>query len=138
MLFIKRLISAVICLAIAFACYYFAKELQAKEIPEQYLGKTEATITSITSYQSGSGKTRSTGHDVMVAFEANGKAYSGELDYYSSDMDQGEKVAIHYDTSNPGHFYSPVGNSLGAYLLYALSVLFLIMGLYFLLKRRRF
>lgn len=87
--------------------------------------ETSATITDIQSYSDTNGDIQ---YDVYIAFDVDGKRYSGRLNAYSSSMDVGEAVSIYYDPDNPNEFM--YGSATVGFIIFiALGGLFSLVGL---------
>lgn len=67
--------------------------------------KTQAIITKIkSSYVYDSDGDRRKTHDVYVEFTVDGVQYSGELNTYNINMQEGEETTIYYNPDNPNEF----------------------------------
>lgn len=62
---------------------------------------TEAFIQDITKNTYRRNGKRRTDYDVYIAYAYGGREYEGELNYYSSSMDIGDKITIYVNPENP-------------------------------------
>ena len=109
----------ILCLSL----YLYKDQLDFKKIAV----KTEATITFI-DYEYGADNNDEAGsHLVFVSFTADGKKYEGQLDFYSSDMEEGGTTTIVYDPKNPNNFRSD--GTILYLILIAGGGVFIVMGL---------
>lgn len=103
-------------------------------VNEQKLRKNgkeiEAVISSIESYRDSDGDIN---HEVYVEYSVDGNYYNNRISFYSTSMYEGKSIKIIYDLNNPNHIISKDGMTF-IYIMFILPVVFLSIGLVFLIR----
>ena len=67
--------------------------------------------------------------DVIISYQdKQGKKYTNKSDYYSSNMQEGEKITVYYSKDNPNKFIVKKADFFN-YIFYGMSSLFIILGI---------
>lgn len=88
---------------------------------------TNGTIIDIRTYTDSDGDTS---HDVFVEYYVDGVLYDGELNYYTSSMEEGDSVKIYYDPNNPGDFIGE-DSTVGLIIFVIIGSVFALIGIGF-------
>lgn len=98
--------------------------------------QTNAVISQIEKeYYNDSDGDRKTKHSVWVKYEINGKQYEELLDYYSSDMQEGDTIIINYSPDDPSEIITNMGSKILGFVIIPLGGIFALLGLVFILKK---
>lgn len=82
---------------------------------------------------------KKTDSDIFVEFYVQGKKYSGSINYYSSNIYEGDRIKIYYDPSNPNIFQGE-GSYLYVLIFGIIGSTFLLIGgivIIFLIYKKR-
>ena len=97
--------------------------------------KTNAVISKIEKeYYNDSDGERKTKHSVCVKYEINGKQYEELLDYYSSDMREGDTIIINYSPDDPSKIITNMGSKILGFVIIPLGSIFALLGLILIMK----
>ena len=98
--------------------------------------QTNAVISQIEKeYYNDSDGDRKTKHNVWVKYEVDSRQYEELLDYYSSDMREGDTIIINYSPNDPSKIITNMGSKILGFVIIPLGSIFAMLGLVFILKK---
>ncbi len=98
--------------------------------------QTNAVISRVEKeYYKDSDGDRKTKHNVWVKYEINGKQYEELLDYYSSNMREGDTIIINYSPDDPSEIITNTGSKILDLVIIPLGSILAMLGLFFILKK---
>ena len=98
--------------------------------------QTDAVISKIDKdYYRASDGERRTQHNVWVKYEVNGIQYEQLLDYYDSDMSEGDIVTVNYSPDDPSEIKTDAASKVLDHVIIPLGGAFVLLGLILMLKK---
>lgn len=98
--------------------------------------QTNAVISQIEKeYYNDSHGDRKTRHSVWVKYEIDGRQYEELLDYYSSDMREGDTIIINYSPDDPSKIITNMGSKILGFVIIPLGSIFALLGLILFMKK---
>lgn len=98
--------------------------------------QTNAVISQIEKeYYNDSDGERKTKHSVCVKYEINGRQYEELLDYYSSDMREGDTIIINYSPDDPSKIITNMGSKILGFVIIPLGSIFALLGFILIMKK---
>ena len=98
--------------------------------------QTNAVISRIEKeYYYDSDGERKAKHSAWVKYEINGRQYEELLDYYSSDMHEGDTIIINYSPDDPSKIITNMGSKILGFVIIPLGSIFALLGLILIMKK---
>ncbi len=98
--------------------------------------QTNAVISRIEKeYYYDSDGERKAKHSAWVKYEINGRQYEELLDYYSSDMREGDTIIINYSPDDPSKIITNMGSKILGFIIIPLGSIFALLGLILIMKK---
>ena len=98
--------------------------------------QTNAVISQIEKeYYNDSDGERKTKHSVWVKYEIDGRQYEELLDYYSSDIHEGDTIIINYSPDDPSKIITNMGSKILGFVIIPLGSVFALLGYILIMKK---
>lgn len=98
--------------------------------------QTNAVISQIEKeYYNDSHGDRKARHSVRVKYEIDGKQYEELLNYYSSDMREGDTIIINYSPDDPSKIITNMGSKILGFVIITLGSIFALLGFILIMKK---